>query len=62
MILELDCHSVVTKLCSKGQGRSSIWPIIEEAREVGGQLRSLAIKISIVQNNLAYELAQFAKV
>jgi hypothetical protein len=36
------------------------WPIIEEAREVGDQLRSLAIKISRVQNNLAYELAQFA--
>jgi hypothetical protein len=61
MILESDCHSVVTKLCSKGWDRSSIWPIIEETQEVGGLLRSLVtIKISRVQNNLAHELAQFA--
>jgi hypothetical protein len=38
MILESDCHSVVTKLNESTRDRSSIWQLIEEAREVGGNL------------------------
>ncbi|XP_066347579.1 uncharacterized protein [Miscanthus floridulus] len=38
MIMESDCHSVVTKLKENTRDRSSIWQLVEEAREVGGQL------------------------
>ena len=34
MILESDCHSVVTKLKENTRDRSAIWQLIE-AREVG---------------------------
>ena len=61
MILESDCHSMVAKLRANVRDRSSIWQIIEEAQEVGGQLRRLElVKISRVQNNLPHELAQFS--
>ena len=61
MILESDCCSVVGKLRVNVRDRSSIWQIIEESQEVGGQLRMLElVKISRVQNNLAQELAQFS--
>ena len=61
MILESDCQSVVSKLRATGCDRSQLWQIIEETREVGGQLNRLqVIKISRDQNILTYELAQFA--
>jgi hypothetical protein len=36
MILESDCHSVLTKLKENTRDCSSIWQLIEEAGEVGG--------------------------
>ena len=43
MILESDCHSMVAKLRANVRDRSSIWQIIEEAQEVGGQLRRMEL-------------------
>jgi ribonuclease HI len=61
MVLESDCHSVVTKLNESTRDRSLIWQLIEEAREVGGQLSRIQFdQISRTQNNLAHLLAQFA--
>ena len=58
MILESDCQSVVSKLRATGCDRSQLWQIIEETREVGGQLNRLqVIKISRDQSFLTYELA-----
>ena len=55
----LSCWCVL--ISANVHDRSSIWQIIEEAQEVGGQLRRLElVKISRVQNNLAHELAQFS--
>lgn len=61
MILESDCQSVVTQLQAKIHDCSVLWQVIEEARDVGGQLRRMdTVKISRDQNKLAHELVQFA--
>ena len=61
MIMESDCHSVVTKLKENTRDRSSIWQLIEGACKVWGQLSRIEFsQISRVQNNLAHDLAQFA--
>jgi hypothetical protein len=61
MTLESDCQTVVSKLHAAGLDRSILWQFIVEMRAVGSHLCKLEIiKISREQNNLAYELAQFA--
>jgi ribonuclease HI len=61
MTLESDCQTVVSKLHAAGRDRSILWQFIDETRAVGSQLCKLEFfYISREQNNLAYELAQFA--
>ena len=51
----------MSKLRATGRDRSQLWQIIEETREVGGQLNRLqVVEISRDQNFLPHELAQFA--
>jgi hypothetical protein len=54
MILESDCPSMVSKLQTNPQDRSVMWQVIEQTRDVGGQLCTVdVVKISRVKNTLA---------